>query len=363
MLFSGHQAVILFFVLSGFVLTLPALRGRQPAYPTFVLKRVLRIYVPYLGALLLALLGDRLFHGSTRAFSPAASEWTNYTAGWANLTWTEPITPRLILNHLGFIGNYHWASINTAFWSLIYEMRISLIFPLITFIVLRLRAGWVILIALLCTVAGFPLATLAAHLGFADSSGAFQFQLFRTIHYIAIFLIGSLLAANLHHIHLWYERANRWLIGLVILAAIILYDGRHIAPLLALLHFHNIGARLFFPDQALDWAPALGSALLIVLAIHLKPLRNVLQSRLIHHLGKVSYSLYLVHGTVLFTLMHLLPQTISLWTLVPTYLVATLLITEIFYRIVEIPSIHLGKRVGIRARREALAAQLPASGV
>jgi peptidoglycan/LPS O-acetylase OafA/YrhL len=61
-LLDGRAAVILFFLLSGFVLSLPY-RQRGLEYGTFLVRRICRIYLPYLGALLLAVLGDWWHHG------------------------------------------------------------------------------------------------------------------------------------------------------------------------------------------------------------------------------------------------------------------------------------------------------------
>lgn len=48
--FAGHEAVILFFVLSGYVLSLPTWTKRTAAYPEYLVRRVSRIYLPYLAA-------------------------------------------------------------------------------------------------------------------------------------------------------------------------------------------------------------------------------------------------------------------------------------------------------------------------
>src|SRR5882757_10897701 len=58
LLWAGHQAVILFFVISGFALyplfaQMAAARGR---WLKFIMVRFLRLYPPYLASLLLALL-------------------------------------------------------------------------------------------------------------------------------------------------------------------------------------------------------------------------------------------------------------------------------------------------------------------
>ena len=60
----GAEAVILFFVLSGFVLSLPAVDGRPQSYFTFVTRRIFRIYVPYLAALAVSVAAAFCLHGS-----------------------------------------------------------------------------------------------------------------------------------------------------------------------------------------------------------------------------------------------------------------------------------------------------------
>jgi peptidoglycan/LPS O-acetylase OafA/YrhL len=118
LLVAGHQAVILFFLISGFVLTLPYKKEGSLKYRPFLLKRVCRIYLPYLGALAFAILCD--LHFSSRG------PINNY---WTELTWSTPVTTHLVVQHILFLGNYDWSQFNTAFWSLVHEMRISLIFP------------------------------------------------------------------------------------------------------------------------------------------------------------------------------------------------------------------------------------------
>ena len=44
--YSGHQAVILFFLLSGLVLALPYTRGKEQSYPVYLARRIVRIYGP-----------------------------------------------------------------------------------------------------------------------------------------------------------------------------------------------------------------------------------------------------------------------------------------------------------------------------
>ena len=116
---DGSAAVDLFFVLSGFVLARSLLARRQN-YWEFVWRRVARLYPAYWGAVLVAL---ALMISSNRA-------------GLAPLgdlhVWAKPITVEQLIKHFFLITpsiDVHWA--NYSIWSLVVEMRISLLFPLL----------------------------------------------------------------------------------------------------------------------------------------------------------------------------------------------------------------------------------------
>jgi peptidoglycan/LPS O-acetylase OafA/YrhL len=76
-----------------------------------------------------------------------------------------------------------------------------------------------------------------------------------------------------------------------------------------------------------------------------RPFHSFLTTPAIHHLGQISYSLYLIHGTILFVLIHTLLGHVQMSRLLPIYLFGTLLVSEIFYRLVERPAMLLGRRL------------------
>src|SRR5271168_2262717 len=84
-LYSGSEAVILFFVLSGLVLSLPYLRGKGKPYPIFLKRRVLRIYGPYLAAIVVSIGGSYIWHGHHP-----------YIGEWGSSFWSEPSNIHLI---------------------------------------------------------------------------------------------------------------------------------------------------------------------------------------------------------------------------------------------------------------------------
>ena len=126
---------MLFFVLSGFVLSLPAVNGRPQTYLTFMTRRIFRIYVPYLAAL---------------AVSVACAFWLHGGAvgsGSLSNSWSERVDWHLVGQHILFLGVYNTNQFDPPIWSLVYEMRISLFFPLLCGFVLRFKSRWSFVIA------------------------------------------------------------------------------------------------------------------------------------------------------------------------------------------------------------------------
>ena len=324
LLVAGHQAVILFFLLSGFVLTLPYKKRGSLNYGPFLLKRVCRIYLPYLGALALAILCDLHF-----------SDHAHYDNYWINWTWSAPVTTHLVVQHILFLGNYDWSQFNTAFWSLVYEMRISLVFPFIAIAVLRFRTIWLLLAAAVLSLSFFPLAILfSSVLHLSSHDAAINTTL--TLHYAAFFIIGSVTANHLHAINRCYARLTTLQAAIIAIVALTLYGFSNASGITQ--HF-SIPADLF------DWGTAAGATMFIIFAMNSRPFHSFLTSRTIHHLGQISYSLYLIHATILFTLIHTLWGRVPLGILLAIYLTVTLAVTEIFYRLIERPTMLLGRRL------------------
>jgi peptidoglycan/LPS O-acetylase OafA/YrhL len=324
LLVAGYQAVILFFLLSGFVLTLPYKKNPRLDYGPFLLKRVCRIYLPYLAALALAVFCD--MHFSTHA------HFDNY---WINWTWSAPVTTHLVVQHILFLGSYDWSQFNTAFWSLVYEMRISLVFPFIAVAVLRFRTIWLLLCAAALSLSFYPLAILLSSvLHLCSHDAAINTTL--TLHYAAFFIIGSVMARHLHTIDRWYARLSPLQAAAIAFVSLTLYALSNASSIIK--HFH-------IPAAMFDWTIAAGAAMFIVFAMNSRPFHRFLTSRAIHHLGKISYSLYLIHATILFILVHTLWGSVPLIVLLAIYLTVTLGVTEIFYRLIERPTMLLGRRL------------------
>jgi peptidoglycan/LPS O-acetylase OafA/YrhL len=146
-----------------------------------------------------------------------------------------------------------------------------------------------------------------------------------TVHFASFFLLGSLMAQNLPAIQSFYRQlSNRMLIALNIVALVLVTYGAG-PPML----------KSWLGDLT-DWATITGLVWIIVLAVSSDTLRRFLLLPLPQFLGRISYSLYLVHATVLFALVHLFYEHIALIALLPAYIVLSVGIATLMHRYVRV---------------------------
>ena len=88
---SGNESVILFFVLSGFVLYV-SINNSKFHYPTYIIKRICRIYIPYLVAIIIAILAKMLISHNNLPF----------ISNWFSKSWTVSDSPAILVRHLSF---------------------------------------------------------------------------------------------------------------------------------------------------------------------------------------------------------------------------------------------------------------------
>jgi peptidoglycan/LPS O-acetylase OafA/YrhL len=268
-LVNGPGAVHVFFVLSGFVLALSleadAGRGRVPR---FYVRRWFRIQPPYVAAVLLGWL----------------LTWDYPTLGTAAARVAAPacrhLPSRLLPEMLALPGMAY--GLLPVGWSLSIEFAISMLFPLL-FALARRRVLALLALSLPLLLLGDPRLR----------SPSLSFLVF-----VFDFALGVAL-------YLERERIGRWLGALPrrawpvwLLAACLLLQAPY-------------GLRLGTTGQAglaEGHTPAvvllmgLGSAMFVAAALHLAPVRAALEAPLARFFGLISYSLYLVHHTVIFAL-------------------------------------------------------------
>jgi len=319
LLITGRPWVILFFVLSGFVLACSLERAVSIDYRGFVLRRLCRVYLPFVGSILFSLVAYTLVQPER---IPSLSPWFN------ELAWSEPPTLGMVARHLLMTGLIGDDRLNPIMWSLVYELRISLVFP-----------------ALFLATNRWPRAVLATGLLANVAAGALtgcrsvQCQPFRgedvtdsvvlTVYFALFFIIGILLARHRDPVRRTIQSLSMptaTLFGVAAAYAMILPNVPRLMPVTP--------ADLFF---------ALGAAALIGLAISRTGWIVALQVRPLRWLGKVSYSLYLTHNVVLLAVVHLLHAEVPPTVLLLCVASASLLIAEVSYRFLEAPALRFGQ--------------------
>jgi len=287
LLFSGRQAVVLFFVMSGYVLSLPYWRGRALSYGAYLVRRGFRIYVPYAAAVLVAVCGAWWLGNAQLPLTP-----------WFYKTWHSPLTFALVVRQL-LMGT--GGELNTAFWSLRYEVEMSIVFPLLCWGMVWLGPARAAVLGL--AVAGMGLSWQRA-----------------TLVWGSCFVLGAALAGGQGWIAAAYRRvpqAAKWLA----LGGVLVLYGSEVAPM-----------------------TAIGACGALIFAVHSRA-RGWLEMEVPVYLGRVSYSVYLMHGTVLQVALILLYGRLSVWLLGVVFFLATMVASHLFCVFVEEPSTRLGRRL------------------
>jgi peptidoglycan/LPS O-acetylase OafA/YrhL len=315
---AGHEAVILFFILSGLVLSIPAIERRPQTYRVFILRRITRIYFPYLAALLLAVIGSSFLFGNvTRSV-------------WFHQFWTAPVPRSLLLQHLVFLGSFNMGVFDPPIWSLVHEMRISLLFPVI--------CGMAIAITPLRLLAASMVVSFAFCLYGSHFHQVYSYLL--SSHYVAFFVVGICI----YYYSGWVRQRFAGL------------SHKFKYPLLFLsLFFYLYASQVLQADKSLgrhidtellgDWLTCIGAAMIIMFALNSGTIRNILLKKSMLWLGEMSFSLYLTHFIVILALVHLLYGRMNFILLLFLCLLTSVVTARGFFIVIERPSMNLGRKI------------------
>lgn len=345
---SGNVAVALFMVLSGFVISHLILTRREPYYP-YLARRFLRLFPAYFCCLLLGLITTFLASPVLSALPWSSNEWVMHQAQLA-ITHREYAIGHFI-THLsmlhGLVPSFVLPDSTGALlgvgWSISTEWQFYIVAPLAialtrTIVGWRVLATTVVICLLAFTKIGIaqPLRNeMAAMLGFHT-----QYFFIGGVSYWVWMRIGS-----------WLDGLRRDdTCGFVsvagVAAAILMFLDRGLA----------LWCLLFACMAQLRAAPD---------SFEAKVVSAVGLSRFSFYLGKISYSLYLVHWPIGILTLRLLFPFLSL----PYAIIAGLYIisasalsivaAHLLYRFVEAPAIRWGKKKFVSINFSAR--QLPSS--
>jgi peptidoglycan/LPS O-acetylase OafA/YrhL len=247
----GWLGVEVFFVISGFVIPYSLHRAKYQlkAYPTFLLKRIIRLDPPYLVSIIMVLMLAYVFafrHGEVAQVEGM------------------PVSAARVLLHLGYLNIFFGNWLNPVYWTLAiefqYYLMVGLVYPLLRSQRRSVRLGTFFCLSALWFSGGRLI------------SGEVVSSTF-IVHFIFLFFMGILTFQ--HRVNIIGKREY-----------------------LTLLVLSTVGCYL-----TLGLPPTL-AGLFAVYTIHFYERTN---KAILNFFGKISYSLYLLHwpiGLLTMTLVH-----------------------------------------------------------
>ena len=319
---DGNAAVSLFFVLSGLVLALKHFShcvtpdiSRFPLI-AFILSRIFRIWPAYLAILAISAMLNWQYPSNFSNFpvtTPKQNDWL--PSLWGQPTgWWEVFQDSCLLcmrMDMRFLPQA---------WTLSVELALSLLVPVGILLVAR-GTAWLV---------GFTLFAVYP-LGVSP--------------YLFHFMLGIVLAK--HHQGIargvlapFTHRCMAWLLGLFL---------------------YTVGETfgLWINPQAVAGLTGLGSGVLLLCMLASETFQRILSFPLLRYLGKVSYSIYLIHFAVLinatplllFLLNAFVDEFVLAWWLgFAMTLACSIGFAGLCHRFVEVPGMALGKRLGAIAK-------------
>ena len=315
---SDSAAVKVFFVLSGFVLSLPFFleSGKTPYYPQYFAKRIIRLYLPCLAVILISMFLKQLLY---------AEKSIGDFGDWVKIMWSAKLNLRQYIDLFFLKDNLNY--FDRALWTLPVEIKLSLLIPAVVYISKRLnKLGNVLFLCLYIS---------AWHI--LNWRGARNFWWdFPTLYYFSFFIIGVILCNYREPLIAWINKLSNVSYYFILVLAIILYTFAHSMWWLPNRIYSLLVSRT-------DYISAV-SAILIVAFVLSERARLFLSAKFLVFLGKVSFSIYLIHIIVITSLGHLLGAYLRVEIIVAIAFLISFPLSFVFYTYIEVTSLKFANK-------------------
>lgn len=330
-LWAGPEAVLIFFVLSGFVLTLPLGATGRFGWPAYCAGRVVRLYLPVWGAVV----GSILLASAVVRSNTFGSVWLRGHQG--------PGPRSLAQDAVLLFGT---STVDGPLWSLRWEVWFSLMLPA-GYVALRRCARsrwWLPTIGALAAVSSWGATDTRVR-----SISAVNYLTSGLLQYLPVFGIGMVLALNVVRVRALATGRPRkpGRVALAGVAGVVLL----VSPSFP----SPVGAGFWAPTTT--FLSLVGATLVVVSSLCARPVVTFLNSAALRWAGSRSFSIYLVHEPVIVAAA-LLVRASTPWPWLGIAVLAAaaaLMSAELFHRGVERPAHRLARRVSaIVDRRQEL---------
>jgi peptidoglycan/LPS O-acetylase OafA/YrhL len=315
----GNEPVILFFVLSGFVLSLPFNDGgKNFDYKAYFVKRLIRLYIPYIVAIFVSmLLRVGLYH-------PLNIHISNWFIGM----WTKPVSGQQLVDIILLKSDAEFQNVVSTLWSLVIEIKLSLIFPLLLFFYRRLNFIWSIVVLLGIILIYHLLVKAGLYARFGQSV--------ETFFYLSFFVMGAFLNFFKEY---FLRLINNFPPPVIIFLTIV-------ALILSTWDW-NI---LWLPERSqsflkmfADYMSA-GAGMLWILLFLSNYYKRMAESASLRWLGKISFSLYVVHPICLLIAVYIL-KVLPVSVMILIGFILSFVLAFVYYKLVELPSLIFAKKI------------------
>jgi peptidoglycan/LPS O-acetylase OafA/YrhL len=319
LLTAGGEAVIVFFVLSGVVLTLPVLRAPTFDWVAYFPQRVIRLWLPVLGSVVVAAVLILLV---PQIPFEAPGTWLS-TFSTPSPQLVQFIDAANLFDH-GSVA-FH---VNNPLWSLAWELVFSLALPIFVLVAIVVKRWWIpaLIVLVLITAVG-------------------RWFALEPLDFLPSFMIGALIAVKSGDVQRLAANINKlrsrhliWAV-ITVAGALLLIASWLPSPLLPVM-----GNAV----QLLNALTPVGAALIVIACMGWSALNGLLSARPVQWAGRISFSLYLTHVPVLIFTTYLL-RGIDLRIVIPVGITFAIIVGAAFYLVIESRCHALARTTGKRA--------------